>query len=131
MCRLRNKALESVTEKFDRRTDRRTDRQTVKVIPMCRYALQATQKSKCVQQNTKFAIVHLSSKHSVTSPTMDPATTIKRKIYHMRHTIIQAKDLKKLTFKWKRKKGGCYGREKFHLLIIFLTFQKQRKYYTA
>ena len=28
MCRLRNIALESVTEKCDRRTDRRTDRQT-------------------------------------------------------------------------------------------------------
>ena len=45
MCRLRNIALESVTEKCDRRTDRQTDRQTTdKVIPMCRYALQATQK---------------------------------------------------------------------------------------
>ena len=28
MCRLRNIALESVTEKCDRRTDRQTDRQT-------------------------------------------------------------------------------------------------------
>ena len=28
MCRLRNIALESVTEKCDRRTDRKTDRQT-------------------------------------------------------------------------------------------------------
>ena len=37
MCRLRNIALESVTEKCDRRT-------TDKVIPMCRYASQATQK---------------------------------------------------------------------------------------
>ena len=53
MCRLRNIALESVTEKCDRRTDGRTDRQTDrwtdgqttdKVIPMCRYASQATQK---------------------------------------------------------------------------------------
>ena len=57
MCRLRNIALESVTEKCDRRTDRRTDRQTYgqtdgrtggrtmdKVIPMCRYASQASQK---------------------------------------------------------------------------------------
>ena len=36
----------SVTdEQTDRRTDRRTDRQTTdKVIPMCRYASQATQK---------------------------------------------------------------------------------------
>ena len=40
MCRLQNIALESVTEKCDRRTDRRT---TDKVIPMCRYASQATQ----------------------------------------------------------------------------------------
>ena len=42
MCRLRNIALESVT---DGQTDRRTDRRTTdKVIPMCRYASQATQK---------------------------------------------------------------------------------------
>ena len=40
MRRLRNIASESVT---DGRTDRRT---TDKVIPMCRYASQATQKSK-------------------------------------------------------------------------------------
>ena len=40
MCRLRNIALESVT---DGQTDRRT---TEKVIPMCRYASQATQKSR-------------------------------------------------------------------------------------
>ena len=45
MCRLRNIALESVTEKCDRRTDGRADgRTTDKVIPMCRYASQATQK---------------------------------------------------------------------------------------
>ena len=36
-CRLRNMALESVTEKCDRRTDGQT---TDKVIPMCRYASQ-------------------------------------------------------------------------------------------
>ena len=50
MCRLRNLALENVTEKCDRRTDRqtdgRTDRQTTdKVIPMCGYASQATQQN--------------------------------------------------------------------------------------
>ena len=39
MCRLQNIALESVT---DGQTDGRT---TDKVIPMCRYALQATQKT--------------------------------------------------------------------------------------
>ena len=44
MCRLQNIALESVTEKCDRRTD--------KVIPMCRYASQATQKI------TGFVIFH-------------------------------------------------------------------------
>ena len=46
MCRLRNIALESVTDGWtDRQTDRRTDgRTTDKVIPMCRYASQATQK---------------------------------------------------------------------------------------
>ena len=37
-------ALDSVTEKCDRRTDRRTDRQTDEVIPMYRYASQATLK---------------------------------------------------------------------------------------
>ena len=53
MCPLRNIALESVTENCDRQTDRQTDRRTDgqtdgqttdKVIPMCRYASQATQK---------------------------------------------------------------------------------------
>ena len=54
MCRLRNIAMrdyqESVTtgqtdRQTDRRTDGRTDRQPPdKVIPMCRYASQATQK---------------------------------------------------------------------------------------
>ena len=48
MCRLRNIALESVT---DGRTDRRT---TDKVIPMCRYALQATQKSGEISQVLHF-----------------------------------------------------------------------------
>ena len=67
MCRLRNIALESVTEKCDRRTDRQTDRQTDgrtdgrtdgqtdrrttdKVIPMCRYASQKLRK-KIKKQN--------------------------------------------------------------------------------
>ena len=41
MCRLRNIALESVT---DGQTDRQTDgRTTDKVVLMCRYASQATQ----------------------------------------------------------------------------------------
>ena len=57
MCRLQNIAVEIVTEKCDRWTDRQTDRRTDiqtdrqkdgqttdKVIPMCRYASQATQK---------------------------------------------------------------------------------------
>ena len=43
MCRLRNIALESVTEKCDGLTDGRT---TDKVIPMCRYASQATHKGE-------------------------------------------------------------------------------------
>ena len=41
MCRLQNIALESVTEKCDRQTDRRMKD---KVIPLCHYASQATQK---------------------------------------------------------------------------------------
>ena len=42
MCRLRNIAMRDYQESV---TDRRTNRQTPdKVIPMCRYALQATQK---------------------------------------------------------------------------------------
>ena len=50
MCRLRNIAMrdyqESVTTgQTDRQTNRQTNRQTPdKVIPMCRYASQATQK---------------------------------------------------------------------------------------
>ena len=55
MCRMRNIAMggmhvlpakHSYGSVTDGRTDRRTDRQTTdKVIPMCRYASQATQKS--------------------------------------------------------------------------------------
>ena len=48
MCRLRNIALESVT---DRRTDRQTDGWTDKVIPMCPYASQATQKQRLSENN--------------------------------------------------------------------------------
>ena len=50
MCRLRNVAMRDyqksvTTEQTHGQTDRRTDRQTPdKVIPMCRYASQATQK---------------------------------------------------------------------------------------
>ena len=59
MCRLRNIAMrdykESVTTgRTDRQTDRRTDRQAAdKVIPMCRYASQATQKryGRCLHEN--------------------------------------------------------------------------------
>ena len=56
MCRLRNIAMrdyqksvttgQTVGRQTDGRTDRRTDRQTPdKVIPLCRYASQATQKT--------------------------------------------------------------------------------------
>ena len=46
MCRLRNIAMR------DYRTDRHTHRQTPdKVIPMCRYASQATQKAMCVKNH--------------------------------------------------------------------------------
>ena len=63
MCRLRNIALKSVTEKCDRRTDRQTDRQTDgqttdKVIPMCRYASQATQKLTLVTFLEEFMVGH-------------------------------------------------------------------------
>ena len=46
MCRLQNIALRDYQESVTtRQTDGRTDRQTPdKVIPMCRYASQATQK---------------------------------------------------------------------------------------
>ena len=48
MCRLRNIAMRDYQESVTTgQTDRRTDRQTPdKVIPMCRYASQATQKLK-------------------------------------------------------------------------------------
>ena len=51
MCRLRNIALESVTDgQTDRQMDRKTDgRTTDKVIPMCRYASQATQKESLLE----------------------------------------------------------------------------------
>ena len=35
MCRLRNIALESVTEKCDRRTDRQTDGQSDPYVSLC------------------------------------------------------------------------------------------------
>ena len=46
MCRLVKHSSVSVTDgRTDRQTDGQTDRQTTdKVIPMCRYASQATQK---------------------------------------------------------------------------------------
>ena len=51
MCRLRNIALESVT---DGRTDGQMDRRTTdKVIPMCHYASQATQKLCYASQATQ------------------------------------------------------------------------------
>ena len=45
MCRLRNKAMRDYQESVTTgQTDRQMDRQMLdKVIPMCRYALQATQ----------------------------------------------------------------------------------------
>ena len=48
----------SVTDRqTDRQTDGRTDRQTTdKVIPMCRYALQATQKVEISVQVTLFRL---------------------------------------------------------------------------
>ena len=47
MCRLRNIAMRDYQESVTTgQTERSTDRQTPnKVIPMCRYALQATQKA--------------------------------------------------------------------------------------
>ena len=56
MCHLQNTAIrhyqESVT---DRQTDGRTDRQaTDKVIPMCHYASQATQKTTLKGKNKVF-----------------------------------------------------------------------------
>ena len=58
MCCLRNIALESVTDgRTDRRTDGQTDRQTDKVIPMCRYASQATQKLSVMRVHST-GIVH-------------------------------------------------------------------------
>ena len=53
-------------------------------------------------QNTNFSIVHLSSQHSATMPTLSPVTTIKRETYNMRHTTSERP--KKATFKWKRKR---------------------------
>ena len=51
MCRLRNIAMRDYQESvIDRQPNRQTDRQTTdKVIPMCRYASQATQKVSALQ----------------------------------------------------------------------------------
>ena len=53
MCRLRNIAMRDCQESVTiGQTDTRTHRQTPdKVIPMCRYASQATQKLKVKSQN--------------------------------------------------------------------------------
>ena len=60
------------------------------------------------RQNTNFSIVHLSSQHSVTTPTLSPATTIKREIYNMRHTTIERP--KESDILVEKKKGGCPAR---------------------
>ena len=58
MCRLRNIALG--VWQTDGQTDRRTDRQTTdKVIPMCRYASQATQKYEILFRNINFEITDI------------------------------------------------------------------------
>ena len=68
MCRLRNIAMrdyeESVTTGQTRtRTDGQTDRQTLdKVIPMCRYASQATQKRRNKQKKHVKNIFGITSK---------------------------------------------------------------------
>ena len=56
------------------------------------------------RQNTNFSIVHLSSQHSATSPTLGPATTIKREIYYMRHTTSERPQESDLLV--EKKKGG-------------------------
>ena len=63
-----------------------------------------TKKVDTRRQNTNFSIVHLSSKHSVTSPTLGPATTIKREIYNMRPTT--SKRSKESDLSVEKKKGG-------------------------
>ena len=63
-----------------------------------------TKKVDTRRQNTNFSIVHLSSKHSVTSPTLGPATTIKREIYNMRP--ITSERSKESDLLVEKKKGG-------------------------
>ena len=63
-----------------------------------------TKKVDTPRQNTNFSIVHLSSQNSVTSPTLGPATTIKREIYNMRHTTSERPKESDLLV--EKKKGG-------------------------
>ena len=62
-----------------------------------------TKKVDTRRQTTNFSIVHLSSQNSVTSPTLGPATTIKREIFDMRHTSERPKESDLLV---EKKKGG-------------------------
>ena len=60
-------------------------------------------------RNRNFSIVHLSSQHSVTSPTLGPSTTIKREIYYIRHTASKRpkeSDLFAFSRKMHRKNHG-------------------------
>ena len=72
-------------------------------IALTRFFLK-TKKVDTRRQNTNFSIAHLSSQNSVTSPTLGPATTIKREIYDMRHTTSERPKESDLLV--EKKKGG-------------------------
>ena len=76
-------------------------------IALKRYFLK-TKKVDTRQQNTNFSIVHLSSQHSITTPTLGPATTINREIYNMRHTTSERP--KESDLLEEKKNGGCPAR---------------------
>ena len=63
-----------------------------------------TKKVDTRRQNTNFSIVHLYIQNSVTSPTLSPATTIKREIYDVRRTTSESPKESDLLV--EKKKGG-------------------------
>ena len=67
-----------------------------------------TKKVDTRTQNTSFSVVHLSSQHNVTSPTLGPATAIKRKICNMSHTSSERP--KESDVLVEKKKGGRFVR---------------------
>ena len=82
MCRLRNIALESVTDgQTDRRTDRQTDRRTTdKVIPMCRYDSVQHKKPLHYSRDDKQTVTECPRHHQFISVSKNTKFTIHPKL---------------------------------------------------